>query len=74
MDLSPSPFWIKNKHTLVFDFTNVSNERCNDDDVNDNTPEHNLIGNHSLILVTSSFVFCRKKNQKPYDYKIMSLT
>lgn len=32
MDLSPSPFWIKNKQqTLVFDFSNVSNERCNDD-------------------------------------------
>lgn len=32
MDLSPSPFWIKNKQqTLVFDFSSVSNERCNDD-------------------------------------------
>ena len=32
MDLSPSPFWIKNRQqTLVFDFSSVSNERCNDD-------------------------------------------
>lgn len=35
MDLSPSPltFWIKQKQqTLVFDFSNVSNERCNEED------------------------------------------
>lgn len=30
MDLSPAPFWIKKHHkqTLVFDFTNVSNQSC----------------------------------------------
>lgn len=40
MDLSPSPFWIKNKQqTLVFDFTNVSNERCNDENANDDNSE-----------------------------------
>lgn len=38
MDLSPTPFWIKNKQqTLVFDFTNVSNERCNDDCADENS-------------------------------------
>lgn len=48
MDLSPSPlpFWI-NKHkkqTLVFDFSNISNERCYDDADDENSEV--LIGKH----------------------------
>lgn len=48
MDLSPSPFWI-NKHkqqTLVFDFSNVSNERCNEDA--DDANSEVLIGKHQI--------------------------
>lgn len=48
MDLSPSPFWIKNKHqqTLVFDFSSVSNERCHDDYADDENSEV-LIGKNN---------------------------
>lgn len=50
MDLSPSPFWIRNKHqqtTLVFDFSNVSNERCNDDYADDENSEVLIGKNYS---------------------------
>lgn len=42
MDLSPSPFWIKNKkqQTLVFDFSNVSHH-CEEDD-DDQTSEMSI--------------------------------
>lgn len=47
MDLSPSPFWIKNKQqTLVFDFSNVSNDRCNDE-FDDGTSEV-VVGKNSF--------------------------
>lgn len=46
MDFSPSPFWInKKQQTLVFNFSNVSNERCNEDDDDDENSEV-LIGKH----------------------------
>jgi hypothetical protein len=46
MDLSPSPFWInkQKQQTLVFDFSNVSSERCNEDD--DDANSEVLIGKH----------------------------
>lgn len=44
MDLSHSPFWIESQqHTLIFDFTNASNERCNEDNAEEETSD-DLIG------------------------------
>lgn len=46
MDLSPSPFWIKNKQqTLVFDFSNFSAE----DNADDGTSEVLIGNNYSSI-------------------------
>lgn len=48
MDLSPSPFWIKHKQqTLVFDFSSVSNERCNEED--EDVSSEILVGNTELL-------------------------
>lgn len=43
--LSPSPFWIKKQQILVFDFSNVSNERCIDDS------DEVVVGNYELSII-----------------------